>query len=294
MSTASKPRVLVVGDRRRPGVAEGVARHRAFLERELQIVDIDLDESVDLSTEQADLVLVFGGDGSILHVARRLGANAIPVLGVNYGRFGFLADLDPDGLEAGIQRWLAGDFETHERARLRVVLQRSGDVVREWLALNDVVVGHRDLGRVVDIDVEISGRHAIRFAGDGLIVATPTGSSAHAAAAGGPLLDPTLSGVVIVPIAPHSLSTRPLVLSGRHEIALRVDASRAPAAVTVDGAPSIPLGPDAIIRVVDAGSPIGLVRVSGGPFYETLRSKLGWRGRPPYATDEVPSEGRAP
>lgn len=282
-----KPRVLVVGDSRRPGVAEGVARHRAFLDDALQIVDIDLDESVDLSRAKADLVLVFGGDGSILHVARRLDANPIPVLGVNYGRFGFLADLDPDGLEDGIRRWLAGDYETHERTRLRVALRRDGEIAREWLALNDVVVGHSDLGRVVDIDVELSGRHAIRFTGDGLIVATPTGSSAHAAAAGGPLLDPTLSGVLIVPIAPHSLSTRPLVLSGSHEITLRVDASRAPAAVTVDGSPSLALRPDDVIDVADAQSPIAMVRVSAGPFYETLRNKLGWRGRPPYASDEL-------
>ena len=288
MST-QPPRVLVVGDRRRPGVAEGVARHRPYLERALTLVDVDLDEKVDLSTTQADLVLVFGGDGSILHVARRLGANTIPVLGVNYGRFGFLADLNPDGLEAGIQRWLEGEYETHERRRLRVVLRRDDKVVREWMALNDLVVGHRDLGRVVDVDVEISGRHAIRFAGDGLIVATPTGSSAHAAAAGGPLLDPTLPGVVIVPIAPHSLSTRPLVLSGSHDIVLRVDASRAPAACTVDGAPSVPLARTDVLDVVDAESPIALVRVSGGPFYETLRNKLGWRGRPPYATE--PADG---
>jgi NAD+ kinase len=280
---ASRPRVLVVGDRRRQGVAEGVERHLPFLNAHVTVQAVDLDESVDLCDTDAELVLVFGGDGSILHVARRLGPNPIPVLGVNYGRFGFLADVAPDDLEEGIRRWLAGGHTTSERARLRVRMRTEHAGEREWLALNDVVVGRCDIGRMVDIDVHIDGAAAVSYAGDGLILATPTGSTAHALAAGGPLLDPTIEALVMVPIAPHSLATRPLVLAGSHTIELSVRGSRAPAQVTVDGAPPVALGDGDRVDVEDARSPLTLVRLFGGPFYEALRTKLGWRGRPVYA-----------
>ena len=287
---ADTPRVLIVGDRRRKGVAEGVALHRPFLEKHLELVGEDLDEGVDLSQAEADLVLVFGGDGSILHVARRLSTNPVPVLGVNYGRFGFLADLAPDQLEEGIRRWLEGDFVVSRRARLKVRFLHEGAVTWDWLALNDVVVGRRDIGRMVDVDVRIDGHMAVSYAGDGLILATPTGSTAHALAAGGPLLDPTVDAVVMVPIAPHSLATRPLVLTGSHRIVLTVRESRAAGQVTVDGAPPVDLGHGDAVEVFDAGAPLSLVRVFGGPFYEALRAKLGWRGRPVYLQETDPTE----
>lgn len=278
-------RVLIVGDRRRKGVAEGVEAHRAFLEAHLTVVGIDLDESTDLAAAEADLILVFGGDGSILHVARRLGRHSVPVLGVNYGRFGFLADVDPDELEEGIRRWTAGDYTTAPRTRLWVRHMTPDGVAGEWLALNDVVIGREDLGRMVDIELDIDGRRALSCSGDGLILATATGSTAHALAAGGPLVDPTVDAVVVVPIAAHSLATRPIVLAGSHRIALAASGSRAPAKFTVDGAAAMPLGEDDTILVEDAGAPLTMVRVSGGPFYEALRGKLGWRGRPDYAED---------
>jgi len=278
----SRPRILIVGDDRRAGVRQGVERHRSFLESQLTVDNVDLDESVDLSEATADLILVFGGDGSILHVARRLRTNPIPVLGVNYGRFGFLADVAPDDLEEGVRRWLAGEYTTSQRARLRVRHEAEDGGTTEWLALNDVVVGRADIGRMVDIDVAIDDLPAVSYSGDGLILATPTGSTAHALAAGGPLLDPTLEAVVMVPIAAHSMATRPLVLTGSHRVALSTRGSRAPGQVTVDGAPPVTLGDGDRIEVVDARSPLTLVRVFGGPFYEALRTKLGWRGRPDY------------
>jgi len=292
--TGEQRHVLIVGDRRRAGVAEGVEQHLPFLEAHLAVDGVDLDEAVDLSEVQADLILVFGGDGSILHVSRRLGSNAVPVLGVNYGRFGFLADLAPEELEEGIARWLAGDFITSRRARLRVRLLAEDGSESEWLALNDVVVGRQDVGRMVDVDVHIDGRHAVSYSGDGLILATPTGSTAHALAAGGPLLDPTVDALVMVPIAPHSLATRPVVLMGTHSVELSVRGSRAPGQVTVDGSPPDPLGEGDRVIVQDGRSPLTLVRVFGGPFYEALRTKLGWRGRPRYVdeTDDDMAPGR--
>jgi len=274
--------VLIVGDRRRAGVAEGVERHLPVLRDAVSVQGVDLDEECDLSQVRVDLILVFGGDGSILHVARRLGSNPIPVLGVNYGRFGFLADVVPEQIEEGIRSWLAGDFVTSLRSRLRVRFLGEGGAVHEWLALNDVVVGRQEFGRMVDVNVDIDGRRAVSYSGDGLILATPTGSTAHALSAGGPLLDPTVEAVVMVPIAPHALATRPLVLAGSHRIELSARGSRAPARVTVDGAPSVPLADGDRIEVIDGRAPLTLIRVFGGPFYEALRTKLGWRGRPVY------------
>lgn len=281
----SAVRTLIVGDRRRQGVAEAVARHLPFLEAHLDVIAVDLDVAVDLSEAVAELVLVFGGDGSILHVARRLGENPLPILGVNYGRFGFLADLDPDELEAAVQSLLRGEYATSERARLRVRLKRGDTVEREWLAFNDVVIARESVGRMVDMDVRVDGEVAIAFSGDGLILATATGSTAHAMAAGGPLLDPTVNGVVMVPIAPHSLAMRPLVLSGHHSIELSVSPPRAAASFSVDGLPAVEMDVDQTIQVVDADAPVRLLRLSGRPFYDALREKLGWRGRPDYRVE---------
>ncbi len=280
--------VLIVGDRRRKGVAEGVAAHLPFLQAHLTVDAVDLDEALDLSTAEADLVLVFGGDGSILRVARRLGERTIPVLGVNYGRFGFLADVAPDELEDGIRRWIVGDFTTAQRARLQVTHRAEDGAIQTWLALNDLVIGRQDVGRMVDIEVDIDGRRAVSYSGDGLILATPTGSTAHALAAGGPLLDPTVDALVMVPIAPHALATRPIVLAGSHRVALSTRGSRAPGQFTVDGAPPVLMGEGDMLEVEDARAPLTMVRLYGGPFYEALRAKLGWRGRPQYAQDRMP------
>ena len=280
-----RPQVLIVGDRRRKGVAEAVSRHRPFLDKHVDIVGVDLDEQIDLREVHADLIRVFGGDGSILHVARRLDRNNVPVLGVNSGRFGVLADLAPDQFEEGIQRWMAGDFTTSLRSRLKVELVREDGEPQRWLALNDVVIGRHDVGRMVDVNVHIDGRHAVSYSGAGLIIATPTGSTAHALAAGGPLLDPTVEALVLVPIAPHSMATRPVVLMGSHRLEVTTRGSRAPGQVTVDGAPPGEIRDGDRVVVQDAHSPLTLVRVFGGPFYEALRTKLGWRGRPVYADD---------
>jgi NAD+ kinase len=259
-----------------------VRQRLAFLEERLHVAAVDLEDGVDLAKAKADLVLVFGGDGSILHVARRLGANPIPVLGVNFGRFGYLADLSPGEFEEGIARWLGGRFTILPRLRLRVRIVRKGSLSAESLALNDVVVGHEEIGRMVDVDVGIDGKPAIGFSGDGLIVATSTGSTAHALAAGGPIVEPSVNAVVLAPIAPHALATRPLVMPASHRIELSVENSRSPARVTTDGAAAVPLKKDERVEIVDSGHPLALVHVSGSSFYDALRVKLDWRGRPTY------------
>ena len=281
-----KPTVLIVGDRRKSGVSEGVAAHLPLLRSILDVRAVDLEEREDLRSVQADLVLVFGGDGSILHVARRLGTNPIPVLGVNYGKFGFLTALEPDRLEVGIRRWLDGEAQTSERHRMLVRFLCDGEEVSRTLAFNDVVVGRKAIGGMVDVDVGIDGRRAVTFAGDGLIVATATGSTAHALAAGGPLVEPTAPVVVLVPIAPHALSARPLVVPKTHSIQLSVGGRKRPGGVTIDGLKPVSLRRRDVVDISDAKAPLVLVHPEGRSFYDALRRKLGWRGRPRYGGDE--------
>jgi NAD+ kinase len=272
-------RVLVVGDRRRAGVSEAVKRHRAFLEGAVDLLDVDLEDRVDLERAQADLVLVFGGDGSILHVARRLGENPLPVLGVNYGRFGYLADVEPEELEQGLERWLSGDFVVVARLRLDVGVRRAGRRSAKGLALNDVVVARNQAGQMVDVDVRIDGRLALGISGDGLIVATPTGSTAHALSAGGPILEPTVNAVVLVPIAPHSLANRACVFSSDHVIELCPEVGRGGTSLVLDGRPAAELKAGDVVEVKGSRSPLHLVQVSRATFYDALRVKLGWTGR---------------
>lgn len=280
---SARRRVIVVGDRRRAGVLQAVERHRPLLERSVKVVAVDLDQRVDLARARADLVLVFGGDGSILHVARRLGANPLPVLGVNYGRFGWLADVEPEHLAEGLARWLAGAFSVVPRLRLAVSVRRGRRVVERALALNDVVVARDQVGHMVDVDVRIDGRDALGIAGDGLIVATSTGSTAHALSAGGPIVEPSVEALVLVPIAPHSLAHRALVLPAAHRLELDLAAGRHPGRVTVDGRIGTALKHGDVVEVCDARSPLHLVHVSTTSFYDALRVKLGWAGRPRYS-----------
>jgi NAD+ kinase len=284
-------RALIVGDRRKTGVREGVERALPFLRSRLSVVGIDLDERLDLSRAKADLVLVFGGDGSFLYVANRLQENAIPVLGVNFGRLGWLAEIQPEGLEEGIEAYVAGRFTVSERTRLRCVHRFGRRVRDEGLALNDVVVGRRALGRMVELDVRIDGRGAITVAGDGLIVSTASGSTAHALAAGGPLVTPEMSAVVLVPICPHALGNRPLVLplASRIEMVLHRD-HRGEAAVVIDGREPRDLEPGEIVEVTDAHAPLRVVSVTGRSYFDLLREKLGWKARPEYRAPDPSAE----
>lgn len=278
-AVARRAKVIVLGDRRRAGVLDAVRRQLPMLQRLVDVLEVDLDDRVDLGTAKADLVLVFGGDGSILHVARRLGTNPLPVLGVNYGRFGYLADVEPEELESALGRWLADEFTVVPRLRLAVSVLRGGQRIEQGLALNDVVLARDEAGQMVDVDVHIDGRLAIGITGDGLIVATSSGSTAHALSAGGPILEPTVNALVVVPIAPHSLAHRAVVLSSDRVLALHPGPVGRGAGLVVDGRRTASLQDGDVVEVKGSPSPLYLVHVSASSFYDALRVKLGWMGR---------------
>jgi NAD+ kinase len=184
--------------------------------------------------QEADLLVTLGGDGSILRVARAAAPYGAPILGINLGRVGFLTEAEPDTWKDVLGRALAGDYWIEERMMLQAAASRGGEELADAEALNDVVVGRGERARVVHLCAEVDGGYLASYAADGLIVATPTGSTAYALAAGGPILPPELRNIVLVPIAPHLSMERPVVLSEGAVVRIVVAGGR-PAVLAVDG-----------------------------------------------------------
>lgn len=243
-------------------------------------------------TRRAEMLVVFGGDGTILNAARQAAPNGIPILGVNLGGFGFLAEVHHQTVDDALLRVLAGDYRVDERMMLQAQVCRSNvtaagrgaagagreRVVRELLALNDVVVTKSGYARILRIRTDINDDHLATHLADGLIVATPTGSTAYSLSAGGPILHPNLEAIVLTPICAHTLNARAVVLSGDEAITIRVEPTGAPCVLTVDGQEGEPLEPDDIVRVARAPCRTRLVRLGGAGFYRLLRTKLSWGG----------------
>ncbi|HEV2439731.1 MAG TPA: NAD(+)/NADH kinase [bacterium] len=235
---------------------------------------------------RAEMLVVFGGDGTILNSARQAAPDGIPILGVNLGGFGFLAEVHDRAVDDALLRVLGGDYRVDERMMLQAqVCRGAGDrrtgeerVVRELLALNDVVVTKSGYARILRIRTEVNDDHLATHLADGLIVATPTGSTAYSLSAGGPILHPDLDAIVLTPICAHTLNARAVVLSADEAITIRVEPTGAPSVLTVDGQEGEPLEPDDIVRVARASCRTRLVRLGRTGFYRLLRTKLSWGG----------------
>ena len=243
------------------------------LATELQVRSIDTKR---LAAE-ADLIIAVGGDGTMLHAAALTSDTNVPLLGVNRGRLGFLTDVSPDEMLDRLDEILSGKFTTDSRLQLQATVRRSDGSETSAIALNDVVLQRRDTGRMLDFETWIDGRYVNTHMGDGLIVATPTGSTAYALSCGGPIIEPNQNTVVVVPICPHTLSDRPVVLPAD----LQIEISLLPrddtnAEISVDG---LSLGEfttrDRLI-IAKAASRVRLIHPPGYDFYEILRSKLHW------------------
>ncbi|HKX19182.1 MAG TPA: NAD(+)/NADH kinase [bacterium] len=233
---------------------------------------------------RVEMLVVFGGDGTILYAARQAAPAGIPILGVNLGGFGFLAEVHDRAVDDALLRVLAGDYRVDERMMLQGQVCRRGHgdagerVVRELLALNDVVVTKSGYARLLRIRTDINEDHLATHLADGLIVATPTGSTAYSLSAGGPILHPDLQAIVLTPICAHTLNARAVVLSADEAITIRVEPTGAPSVLTVDGQEGEPLEPDDIVRVARAPCRTRLVRLGRTGFYRLLRDKLAWGG----------------
>jgi NAD+ kinase len=254
------------------------ARLKPMIAQHAEIVAEDFRFDYDFSDPDVDLVIVLGGDGSILQTARQLAGRQIPVLGVNCGNLGFLAALSPDDF---LQVWPSvceGVFDVVDHLMLHVSLIREGDVVSQQLALNEVAVLGGPPYQILSIDLFADGNLATRYRCDGLILATPIGSTAHNLSAGGPILRRNLQAVVISPISPHTLTYRPLVDSADTQFELSVSAPRDSTSVVVDGRILSPLRPGDRVQVRRAANTFEMLSVPGQNDYRTLREKLGWGG----------------
>lgn len=227
---------------------------------------------------QVDVLVVLGGDGTLLSMARAVGDLAVPILGVNLGGLGFLTATTLDEMLPALEALLAGKMAVEERMMLGARLVRGGQTAGEFIALNDVVITKSAMSRIIDLAVSVDGRHATAYRADGLIISTPTGSTAYNLSAGGPILFPTMDAVVLTPIAPHTLSNRPIVLPGaqRIDVTLRVEQE---VMLTMDGQVGVPLRERDVVEVQKATARIRLVRFEQKDFFSVLRTKLKWGER---------------
>jgi len=226
----------------------------------------------------ADLIVVLGGDGTLLAIARRTDAR-VPILGVNLGELGFLTEVAEREAMAMLARVFAGRYELDRRMTLAARLERAGRIVGRYRALNDVVITNGAAARIVELSVTVDELPFTAYRGDGLIVATPTGSTAYSLSAGGPIVEPTVQVLVLSPISPHTLSNRPVVLRPTATVRIAIGRRRQDVLLTIDGQEGMPLAAGDVVEVRQGRSPVSLVRSPDRTYYDVLRSKLGWGAR---------------
>lgn len=279
----------IIGRRQSEKALETVRVLKKFLqERHLNIfISADISEllsDVDVQVctyaqmgESCDLVIVVGGDGCLLSAARALVRYKVPLLGINRGHLGFLADISPEEIEEKISEVLAGHFIREQRFLLDMNVRRNGVVASEGHALNDIVINRGKSVRMIELELYIDGDFVYRQRSDGLIVSTPTGSTAYALSGGGPIMHPKLDAIVLVPMFPHTLSGRPIVVSGSSEIKIVVSpATAVNPQVNCDGQPGMDVAPHDVITISKKPHKLELIHPMSYSFYEACRSKLGW------------------
>ncbi len=227
-----------------------------------------------------DLAIVIGGDGTLLNAARSLAESGVAVLGVNLGRLGFLVDVSPEEMSGQLDRILVGDFTEEQRTLLHMTVTRGGKVLDESAALNDVVVHKKDIARMIELDTYIDGHFLNTNRSDGLIISTPTGSTAYALSGGGPILHPRLNAITLVPICPHTLSYRPIVLHDESTIEVIIHKGTPEATVSCDGQVNQSLEADDLITVRKHEHALRLLHPTGHDYFAVLRKKLRWSEQP--------------
>ncbi len=289
-------RIALIGNDRDARVVDSLralASHLRLRAREVCVAaatTVDFDVDVVRTTENelgthVDLIVAVGGDGTMLHAARLASPNRVPVLGVNRGRLGFLADIGPADLRQRLDEVLQGEYVREERAMLQARITSRAQPDRKCHSLNDVVLMKWRTGRMLDFETWIDGRYVNTHGGDGLVVATATGSTAYALSCGGPILYPELDAVVLAPICPHTLSDRPIVVRSSSTIEIRLlERPDTQAQVTCDGVTIGELAPDDRLIVTPAQASVTLLHPKDHDYYRILRSKLRW-GRGDRATE---------
>lgn len=223
---------------------------------------------------RSQLVLVIGGDGTMLRAARTVYGREIPILGINQGYLGFLTEIETDKLQESLQQLLQGDYDIERRMMLTAKVYRDGACIADVNALNDMVVTKGALSRIIKLELLLDNQLVERYHGDGLIFSTPTGSTGYSLSAGGPVVHPAIDLCIVAPICPHSLIARPLIFSPEHTLTVRLDANNAPAMLTVDGQNGVELKKGDMIQISKAEHDTGLIVLEKRNFFAVLREKL--------------------
>jgi NAD+ kinase len=279
--------VALIGKYKTPAIAESLLRLASFLTQLGIVVVVDNLTAEHLKQNPypalalenmagvVDLAIVMGGDGTMLNIARTLGPFKIPLVGVNQGRLGFLTDLSIDSMQESIAAMLQGEYVTEQRMLLATSVLRNGEKVFGSLAFNEVVVHRSNVSSMIEFEVRINGEYLYNQRADGLIVATPTGSTAYALSAGGAIVHPSLDVISLVPVCPHTLSNRPIIVGGQSEIEIlmyRTDDVR----VRFDSHTYFDLHLQDSLKVTRYPEPVCLLHPKGHSYYHTLREKLLW------------------
>ncbi|MHB8861821.1 MAG: NAD(+)/NADH kinase [Pirellulaceae bacterium] len=271
-------RVLILGNGRRTHVQAQAERLRPAIEAQADIVLSDFALQETLEGVTADLAIVLGGDGSILHAVRQMGALQLPILGVNLGKLGFLAALAPDEFVRVFPDVCAGKCCIVDHLMLHCTVLRRGQVLHEQLGLNEMAVLAGPPFAMINLDLYVDSILATTYSCDGLIISTPVGSTAHNLSAGGPILRKSLQAFVISPISPHTLTVRPVVDRADRIYEVVAHAPHASTSVVVDGNVVCALNSGDRVQVRRAEPQFQMIEVGGQNYYRTLREKLGWRG----------------
>jgi NAD+ kinase len=244
--------------------------------RDLEAWDAPGDDGARIGSEidTTDLLCVLGGDGTFLRAARAIGGSGVPALGVNLGRIGFLAKVEPDGLEAALEQVAAGEFEVEDRFRIGVRLVRSDGSEEDHACLNETVVARGRRVRMIRLEVEVSGSHLATYVADAVVVATPTGSTAYSFSAGGSILDPRLRNMIITPVAAYLSPLHSVVAGEDHRVVMTLREAHDGALVSLDGQVDLPMAVGDRVEVRALPEPLRMVQLAGStPFYDLLRTK---------------------
>jgi NAD+ kinase len=283
-------RVGIISKPRKSEVREVVPRLLEWLKERQVEACIDKETGAILETNsrcltrnempaQVDLIIVLGGDGTLLATARALNRRPVPILAVNLGGLGFLTVITREELYPTLEQVLAGNYQSERRVQIEGEIVRADEALSSFLALNDVVLNKGAIARILDFNVLVDGQFVSSYKSDGLIVSTPTGSTAYSLAAGGPVIAPTVGAFIITPICAHTLTNRPLVVPDSVTVEVVLKTERESAYLTVDGQMGIAARSDDIVRIRKSGSYVELIQPKQKNYFEILRQKLKWGER---------------
>jgi NAD+ kinase len=280
---AARHRVILLAPEERPQVLEEARQLLPLIEQSAEVVALDSRFSADMEKLDADLAIVMGGDGSIIRAARLMGYRQIPIVGVNRGRLGFLADLLPEEFKKVWPQICRREYRIVKHLMFEACVFREGRQIRRQLGLNETSVLAGAPFNMLEVTLAVDGEWVTSYSCDGLILSTPVGSTAHNLSAGGPILRQNMQAFVISPISPHTLTNRPIVDDASRSFEMTVKEPNESTSVVVDGRVLCRLEPGDRVRVERAEPTFKLVQVAGRSYYRTLREKLGWGGTLPGA-----------